>query len=217
MATTSDSDNDWTETTARTVSKSERRELTQYAKERGVLIPDLKDFDGDSSILKAEVDTLSRMNAEFPTGKKVILSVSHSLPDNDFASTVGNHITLNANALRDQSITERNILSGDLFASSTASDIAAHEYGHLITSAIGNKGLEIAQDAYYNIFGEKAPVDDVLDFLDENISSYAVTFNRHKKYTEVIPEILAKYNSAPDDFTKEFVELLKGAYFDEKT
>lgn len=216
MAATSDSDNDWTRTVSRTISKEERKELTQYAKERNVLIPELKQFDGDIAILKAEIDTLSKMCSEFPTGKKVVLTVSRSLSDADFASTVENHITLNVKALRDRTITESNILNGGLFASKTVEDIAVHEYGHMIVAAKGNKGLEIAQKAYYNVFGQTASIDDVLDFLDDNISSYSTTFDHKHNYTEVVSEILAKNNSAPDDFTEEFVKLLKGAYFNEK-
>lgn len=216
MAATSDSDNDWTRTVSRTISKEERKELTQYAKERNVLIPELKQFDGDIAILKAEIDTLSKMCSEFPTGKKVVLTVSRSLSDADFASTVENHITLNVKALRDRTITESNILNGGLFASKTVEDIAVHEYGHMIVAAKGNKGLEIAQEAYYNVFGQTASIDDVLDFLDDNISSYSTTFDHKHNYTEVVSEILAKNNSAPDDFTEEFVKLLKGAYFNEK-
>lgn len=216
MAATSDSDNDWTRTVPRTISREERKELTQYAKERNVLIPELKQFDGDIAILKAEIDTLSKMCSEFPTGKKVVLTVSRSLSDADFASTVENHITLNAKALRDRTITESNILNGGLFASKTVEDIAVHEYGHMIVAAKGNKGLEIAQKAYYNVFGQTASIDDVLDFLDDNISSYSTTFDHKHNYTEVVSEILAKNNSVPDDFTEEFVKLLKGAYFNEK-
>lgn len=125
--------------------------------------------------------------------------------------------------MRDRTITEENIFAGGLFASKTVEDVVAHEYGHLIASSIGNKGLEIAQKAYYNVFGEMASIDSVLDFLDENVSSYSTAFNsdvgknHNQKYTEVISEVLAKNNSSPDDFTAEFIKLLKGAYFNEKT
>lgn len=216
MAAITDSDNDWSKTVPRVVSKEEKKELMQYAKDKGVSIPDLKQFDGDPALLKAEIDTLSKMCNEFPTGRKVILSVSNSLPDNDFASTIDHHITLNAKALRDRAITEQNIMKGGLFASKTVEDICVHEYGHIITSVKGNKGLEIAQKAYYNVFGATLSVDDVIDFLGENISDYSTSLGNRRKYTEIISEILAKNHSAPDDFTSEFINLLKGAYFDEK-
>lgn len=89
------------------------------------------------------------------------------------------------------------------------------EYGHIISATKGNKGLEIAGKAHYNIYGKNLETDDLIDFLDENISNYSTTFSRNK-YGEVTPEILAKNNSKPTDFTKEFFKLLKGD-FDEKT
>lgn len=137
------------------------------------------------------------------------------MADEDFASTSGEHIPFNAKMLRNREITERNIGTGAQFASSCVEDIAIHEYGHVISATKGNKGLEIAGKAYYNICGKNLETDDLIDFLDENISNYSTTFSRNK-YGEVTPEILAKNNSKPTDFTKEFFKLLKGDY-DEKT
>lgn len=223
MAAGSGSSNDWSKTTARNVSKSEKTALIRYGEEHSVVIPDLKRFDGDPDLLKAEVDTLAKMQTEFPVGQKVILSVGTLDSDEDFASITGHHITVNAKALRDRAVTESNIALGGQFASSTVEDIVVHEYGHLISAEKGNKGIEIAEKAYYNVFGEKANTDDLIDFLESNISPYSITSKGGKsgtykrKYTEVIPEILAKNNSKPDDFTREFVKLLKGADFGEKT
>ncbi len=223
MAVDSASSNDWSKTAVRTLTKAEKSQLIQYADGRGVVIPDLKQFDGDPELLKAEVDTLAKMQTELPLGKKIVMSVSQSLPDAEFASTAETHITVNAKALRNREITERNIVLGAQFASSTVEDIVVHEYGHIIVTAKGNKGLEIAEKAYYNVFGKKAGFDELLDFLYENVSPYSSTFRGkakdeyRRKYTEVISEVLAKNNSKPDDFTEEFVKLLKGAYFNEKT
>lgn len=223
MAAGSGNSNDWSKTTARNVSKAEKTALIQYGEEHGVVIPDLKRFDGDPELLKAEIDTLAKMQTEFPVGKKVILSVGALDSDEDFASITGHHITVNAKALRDRAITESNIALGEQFASTTVEDIIVHEYGHLISAEKGNKGIEIAEKAYYNVFGEKANTDELVDFLESSISPYSITSKGGKsgaykrKYTEVIPEILAKNNSKPDDFTKEFVKLLKGADFGEKT
>lgn len=222
MASDTNGSNDWTKTSGRNLTKAEKSELVRYAEERGVIVPDLKQFDGDPDLLKSEIDTLVRMQSEYPTGKKIVMSISNSMSDEDFASTTGAHITVNAKALRNRAITENNIALGGQFASTTVEDIVVHEYGHIISSIKGNKGLELAEQAYYNVFGKKASADQLLDFLDENISQYSTTFsgasgNYKRKYTEVIPEVLAKNNSNPDDFTEEFSKLLKGAYFDEKT
>lgn len=219
MAVDSASSNDWSKTVARTLTKAEKSQLIQYADDKGVVVPDLKQFDGDPELLKTEIDTLAKMQNDLPLGKRIVMSISQSLPDAEFANTVDTHITVNAKALRNRAITERNIAIGAQFASSTVEDIVVHEYGHIIATIKGNKGLEIAGKAYYNVFGKEASFDELLDFLDGNVSPYSTTFRGKakdeykRKYTEVISEVLAKNNSKPDDFTEEFVKLLKGGLF----
>lgn len=218
MAQADGSRNDWSATTPRMVSKSEKNELISYAAEHGIKIPGLRSFDGDPELLKAEIDALSTISGELPVGKKIILSVSHSLPDEEFASTVGEHITINAKALRNRDITERNLAAGGLFAGSRMEDIAIHEYGHVFSSQKGNKGIEIARKARYNITGAESSLDEILSFLDANVSDYSTTYPIDgkppslldlKKYREIIPEVLVKHTNSPNDFTSEFLRLLK--------
>ena len=82
-----------------------------------------------------------------------------------------------------------------------------------------NKGLEIAGKAYYNIFGKKADDDVILDYLYSNVPKYSIFLKNEKvqnsllnrrKYKEIIPEIFAKHNANPDNFTEEFIKLLRG-------
>ena len=216
MATDAVGVNDWSGTVPQHIPKETKRELIQYASNKGIKIPDLNGFDGDVELLKSEIDTIGKMMSDFPVGRKIIVSISQSMPDEDFASTIGEHITFNAKALRNRKITEQNIIFGEQFASSCVEDIAVHEYGHIISTIKGNKGLEIAGKACYNVYGKVIESDDLIDFLDENISNYSTTVVKGN-YTEVTTEILAKNNSKPNAFTKEFVKLLKGACFDEKT
>ena len=218
MAQDAASSNDWDKTTPRNITKEEKRALIKYAAEKGINIPELNKFDGDPELLKSEIDALSSVSKMLPIGKKLTVTVSHSLPDDEFASTVGEHITFNAKVFRNRKITERNISLGGQFASIKVEDIAVHEYGHIFTTLNGNKGLEISGKAYYNVFGEIVDDDEMIVYLATNISPYSISqktkkgktgqFNR-KKYKEIIPEILAKNNSDPDKFTREFVELLK--------
>lgn len=117
-----------------------------------------------------------------------------------------------------QSPSNSDLTNGQWLASQRLEDIAAHEFGHMLTDKIGNSGIEIAMQAYYNIYEENISVDDVILYLAANISEYAVILpgmreNQKitvKRYKEVIPEVLAKHNSNPNDFTTEFVSLLKG-------
>ncbi len=210
--------NDWSKTVPRLVSKEEKASIISYAAERGIKIPGLRNFDGDPELLKAQIDALSGIHQKLPAGKKLTLSVSQALPDEEFASTSGDHITLNAKVLRDRKITEQNLASGNLFAGSKAEDIIIHEYGHVFSAFKGNKGIEIARKARYNITGKESSLDEILTFLDSNISVYSTTsllssqqhsmFNL-KKYKEIIPEVIVKHGNAPDEFTAEFFRLLK--------
>lgn len=210
MANKPEIGNDWSGAEPKTVTKETKKDLMKYADEHGIVIPDLKHFDGDPDLLKAEIDTLAKMQKELPVGKKLVLSVGNIHDDGEFASIVDAHITINAKALRDRAITERNILLDGYFASKTVEDIVAHEYGHLIVTAKGNKSLDFAKVAYYNVFREDVSDSDLIMFLFEHVSAYSVQTNKNKKYKEVIPEILAKNNSDSSEFTKEFVRLLKG-------
>lgn len=212
------SGNDWSHASPRVVSQNERAEIVQYAAERGIKIPGLKKFDGESSLLKAEIDALYEISQDLPSGKNLILSVSSSLPDDEFASTTGAHITLNAKALRNREVTERNLTEGNYFAASKLEDIIIHEYGHVFSSVYGNKGIEIARKARYNISGIDSTLDEILAYLDDNVSGYASVFptdgKNHsmfdlKKYKEVIPEVIVRHKHSPDDFTTEFIHLLK--------
>jgi SPP1 gp7 family putative phage head morphogenesis protein len=220
MATGNTSSNNWDGAVARAVTKAEKQEITDYAKQKGINIADLSKFDGDPSLLKAEIDTLSKLKASFPTGnKKITISVGH-LGDADFAETNGNTIIFNAKALRNRATTEKNInrVEGE-FASKKLEDIAAHEFGHIFSAKKGNIGIEISQKAYYNVFGKNMGIDEILEYLDSEVSQYSTTYYENgnnrvhkfdvKKYREVTPEIFAKNNSNANDFTKEFIKLLK--------
>lgn len=153
-------------------------------------------FDGEPELLKAEIDTLEKLQLDFPIGReKLTVTVSNTLDDAEFARLSGDTIIVfNAKALRNRIVTERNIglLNGE-FASKKMEDIAAHEFGHIISLKKGNKGIEIS--TYSSTY-------------------YASTDGRKhkfnvKRYGEVISEILAKNNSNATEFTKEFIKLLK--------
>ena len=223
MAAESKYDNDWSKAAARNVSDAEKAELIQYAASNGINIVNLNDFDGDSDLLKSEIDTLSRMVNDFPVGKKVTFAVSKALPAEDFASTTKNTITFNALALRNRSITEQNILNGGIyFASTNAEGIAAHEYGHIFASVFGNKGLETAKRAYYNVYGKTLSDGEVLSYLETAISEYAVEYSgdierdafknavKATKFKEIIPEVIAKSQTDDSEFVTEFIRLLRG-------
>ena len=97
--------------------------------------------------------------------------------------------------------------------------IRYHESGHLISIKYGEKGFDIAKQAYYNIHKKNLSNDEMLDLLEQNISQYSTDLHekykgrsfKAKHYHKITPEILSMDKTKPNEFTKEFIRLLKGA------
>lgn len=197
--------NDWSDTYPRDVSKEEKKELIEYAKQNGVNAIDFSKFDGDKELMKSQIDTLSRLTKEFPVGKTVSITVG-KLSGEDFGETRNRTVILNSVALRDANVTRRNILLDGQFASINAQDTVAHEYGHVFANTLNIKGLDIARQGYYNAYKENISDEKLREFLFDNLSEYSIK----RKGTEIIPELFAKHNSNADAFTSACMELLKG-------
>lgn len=196
-------ENDWTGAEPRNVSKEEKKALIEYTKSKGVNAVDFSKFDGEPELLKAQIDTVSDLIKDFPTGKTVTVTVAN-LDKEDFAEIQGRTIKLNNLALRNRTITEHNLQADGAFAATRLEDIAAHEYGHLFAKSKGINGLDIVSEAYYNKHGEMLPTDEIQKVVGEELSKYAKA-----KKNEIIPEIFAKNNSEPNDFSTECARLLR--------
>lgn len=202
-------------------NSSEYVEIEKYAEEKGINIHAVKEFDGDVSILKEQIDAIEEIRTEYGVKKKITILFSE-LPDNDLAET-GNGadtITFNKKALRNRNITESFLKEDRTLATDKVKGIAYHEMGHIISYVYGEKGLDIARKAYYNIFEKEISPQEMLNWLRDSISIYsayippnrAVGIFKTKKFREVTPEILSLDKTKPNKFTNEFVKLLKEAY-----
>lgn len=215
-----ESKNDWSKTETRTFSKKEQQEFVNYAKEKGINLVGVKNFDGNPELLKQQIDSLQYAINKYPLkiNKKVSLTIGN-LPDEDFASTADLNITLNKKILRDKTISEKNIVNGGNFASPRLQDIVIHEYGHSLSAQYGNRGVEIAKKAYYNLYRKEITTPEILDYLEDKISTYCAEyigdFKRdyefkkinEKKYKEISSEILAKNEYKETLFTQEYLRL----------
>ena len=69
--------------------------------------------------------------------------------------------------------------------------------GHIIADIIGNKGIEIAKQAYYNIYGKELSNGEIIDFLEERISEYStyirVRDRQKKRKTVITRKLCPKY------------------------
>ena len=208
------STNDWSKTVPQKHSAEELEKISAYAKERGVKLYQPNTYDGDIEILRQQIDTISGLKTEYNINQKITLRFT-SMSDDDFAETVNNTICFNNKAMRNSKITNQNLNADNQLAATDFTGIAVHEMGHIISRTYGEKGLDIAKQAYYNIFKEEITTDDVLKYLSISISKYSVDFSemsKKPKYKEITPEVLSKSNSASSsDFADEFVKLLKEA------
>ena len=86
--------------------------------------------------------------------------------------------------------------------------------GHIISSKYGKKGLDIAAQAYYNIYKKKPDKAEILNYLKKTVSLYSVDETekgRHKVFKEITPELLSQNSHGEsNEFSKEFVRLRKG-------
>ncbi|MBR6793349.1 MAG: phage minor capsid protein [Clostridia bacterium] len=212
---------DWSETVPIHHTDQEYAEIKAYAHSKDVAIYAIKRFDGDIDLLKEQIDVIAEMHSEYHLGKKVTITFDHSMDDNDFAMVPKRKntrtIIFNPKTLRDRAITNRNLNADDFLAATDITGIASHEMGHLIARKYGEKGLEFAQKAYYNIYGEVMEGRGLLAFLEETVSIYASEKSKTQKdrpfnfkyYKEVLPEVLSKDATDPNSFSHEFVRLLR--------
>lgn len=207
---------DWSKTTPVVHSKEENQALMEYASNKNINLYNIKKFDGDSELLKEQIDVLSSTLKEFKITDKTTVTFA-DLGDDDFAQTVNNTITFNNKVLRNKEITNKVLNDDNYLASTDISGIAIHEAGHIISRKYGEKGIEIAKKAYYNIYKEEISDKDIVNYLRKNISDYSSDIDerflnrpiKSKYFKEIVPEILAKDLTNPNEFTNEFVSILK--------
>ena len=141
------------------------------------------------------------------------------MSEEDFAETSANHqqILFNELVLLRRQITEANLSSDNVLATNSADGIAAHEMGHIISGKIrnGKSGLDIYKETVYNVSGKRVTDDEAVALLIENVSIYSglltVKSNGTVAYHEIIPEMVSVNYTNPNNYSKEFVRLLKEA------
>lgn len=202
-------------------TKEERQELVKYAKEKGIRLFGISRFDGESELLKEQIDSISKIRKEFHLNRKLTVCFKQ-MAGGDLGETRpgGEVIYLNKKAYRNRAVTDTHLNADKFLSSSAVKGIGIHEMGHVISAYYGEKGLDIAKKTYYNIYKKEIAYPELLEFLKDSISLYSTFLpeqweNKPLKpryYKEITPEILAKHETNPDEFTSEFVRLLKEVY-----
>lgn len=196
----------------------EKLALAQFARSLGIEYKNAMSFDGDSDLLKEQLSIMAALRDEFKLPRRIVFYVKNlgeDLGETFYRKT----IMINSVALRSDAATSAYLNSDKKLSSSKTIGIGVHEIGHLIAEKYGEIGLDIAQKACYNISGSKPNYYQTLDYLLDNISEYSITKNpkatspkfKPTHFHEIIPEVLGKHFTDPDEFTTEFYKLLKEA------
>lgn len=204
--------------TSITHSRQEQEELVAYGKEKGIYISNIAKFDGDSDILKEHIDNLEKLKNDFNI-KKVKLSFREQDESSDLGWTSESGVIhLMRGTMGNRSDVEDYLNADNMLSSTKAIGISSHEFAHLLARTKGEKGFEIAEKAYYNVFKKEPSVRELLDYLNENISGYATkkkefvrVFNK-KDYKEILPEIFGKNSTNPNAFTEECYRIAKEVF-----
>lgn len=210
--------NTWTGAEPAKHSSAELAELNQYAADKGIKLYTRKPFDGDTELLKSQIDTVADLREEFKIKEPLQLGWKRMDPD-DFGETSSNHqqIWINELALRNRGVTEKNLSVDNYLVANTAEGIAAHEMGHVISGKIrnGKSGLDIYKETVYNVSGKRISDDEAIQLLLTKVSVYSayptMKSNGTVVYGEVISEMLSVNYTSPNKYSSEFVRLLKEA------
>jgi len=194
----------------------EKLDLAAYAKSLGIKYMNPMQFDGDIDLLKEQLAIMAWLRDEFKLPKEIALYITELGPDLG-VTTYRKTIKLNSCAFRSDAATCAYLNADNKLAASKTIGIGVHEVGHLIAQKYGEIGLDKAKEVCYNSIEEHRAYIMTLDHLLDHVSEYSVTKDplatssrfRSTHYHEVIPEVLAKHFTDPDEFTTEFYKLLK--------
>ena len=197
-------------------SAEEKLALAQFARSLGIEYKNAMSFDGDSDLLKEQLSIMASLRDEFKLPRRIVFYVKN-LGEDLGVTYYRKTIMINSSALRSDAITSAYLSADHKLSSTKTIGIGVHEIGHLIAEKYGEIGLDIAQKACYNITGNSYSYEQTLYYLLDNVSNYSVkknpkAYGKHFKpthYHEVIPEVLGKHFTNPDEFTTEFFKLLK--------
>ena len=212
----------WEGTEPTVHDEKSRAQMVSYAESRGIQFENIEAFDGASDMLADELDTIAEIKKRFKLAPEEASRVRfYRGPRGDFGESSPDRRTVlfNTYGLRSRTVT-REILNEDhVLSATTEHGIAAHEMGHIIASKYKLNGLEIARQAYYNIYGDWFSIGQVIEKLYEEVSTYStsVPFTHRNKplqyrlkyYREVIPEVMGLHWTSKTEFTTEFLRVME--------
>lgn len=185
------------------VTETQLSELRELAISKGFFLdPSFNSFDGDVELVKDFVNTMASNLSDraYMRHKKIKLSVSYTMDDEDYAETQGSNIIINGFAYRDRELLKKDyderVKSGWFTKESSYFDIATHESGHVIVYKNQLKTSGVKE----TVFGKDSikSTDEIIN----NISEYAL-----KNDDELVAEAYVKYkNGSSDEYVLRILE-----------
>lgn len=185
------------------ISAETRRELTEYAAERGMVLKGLRRSDVDPELIKEMIDTAEEMLRKYPElnsnpNLPFTLKVVNGMDANDFAMTTRyqdiNVVQLNANAFRDKNKLEEEydkLVKERWFAQGTSyRSIIVHEIGHMY-----QRRRHLSDEDIVNIAMRVSGISDkkaLFRYIESDLSRYA---SRYKEGTEILSEVFSSFYS----------------------
>ena len=201
----------------------QRRELVDYANQKGIVLKGLRGSDVDPDLIKEAIDDAEMMISRIPVlndnpQRPFTIKVVNGLDSNTFAQTnryTSTNVTqLNVNAFRSKAALEKEyakLVKENWFPQGTTyRSIIPHEVGHMYTQKFRIDGFSTAKSVLLNMYGNEYNIDEVSAFLRKNLSEYASTEKDH--LCEMVAESFNAHfsNAANNSFADNVVKYLLG-------
>ena len=190
------------------ITKEQYKELSEYAKDKGISLEGFRRFDGDIRAIKQAIDDADEIAVRFPEiksgRKRITISLDEHMSADDFAATKGHIIHINADAFRnvDNLAKEYESLSkeGWFVKGTNYRSIIKHEAGHVVANLYGINGLDIAK----KITGINSNIE-LMAYLEKNLSLYA---SEYEDGSEIISEVFSDVFGIgnPSEFSLRFMD-----------
>lgn len=188
------------------ISKKEYVELMNYAKRRGVKLEGFKRFSGNISVIKEIIDDIQIISGDFPhvldLRKSVVVSNDDTSYDDDFATTIGHVIYINAHIFNnlDYLKDEYDIVAkrGHFVRGTTYRSIIRHELGHVVANMYGIDPMAIARIVLPGMSDL-----EIIKYVKDTLSLYAADYSDGREF--ISESFSAYYSGIDNEFAKEFV------------
>ena len=192
----------------KSITKEQYKELSGYAKDKGISLEGFKRFDGDIQVIKQAIDDVDEIAKRFPEiksgKKKITISLDEYMSADDFAVTKGHIIHINADAFRNADDLAKEYVSlskdGWFVKGTNYRSIIKHETGHVVANLYGINGLDIAK----RITGINSNIE-LMAYLENNLSLYA---SEYEDGSEIISEVFSDVfgTGNPSEFSLRFMD-----------